>query len=440
MTRDGIQFIASFFDIISTAALHTYISALPLAPRTQLSFNYAEQPWVVSKADEVWSCSQILRGHDKDVRSVAFSPDGFKIVSGSVDRTVRVWDAQQGVRLAEQPELRHVHNHTVFGAVFSPNGSRIASSSQDGTVCQWDAYNGDSVSTGNPSSGHAISFSSVAYSPPDGLCIVSCSGDKLHIWDADEGKPIGGPLVGHKNSVYCVTFSPDGKQIASASADKTVRIWDVQAPAGLIPQIQQHTAEVYCVAWSPNGSTLASGLQNGSICLWEVQTRRTIFDIQEHTDSVSSVAFSPDSDGSKLVSASEDRTIRLWDVWTGQCIGKLLQGDYKVWSVAFSPDGQQIASGSSDHTVRIWEMDEPRKITFTPCPNPYSINETLGSTDTLSFHPHTEDITFSYADSVGDDGWIYTSTGRRVVWVPIRGGKITIGSGSLTVEGPGSIA
>src|SRR5580658_4896032 len=139
MTSDGIQFLHAFSGVICTAALHTYISALPLAsPDTLLYKNYitesiAERPWVVSM-DGQWSCARILRGHNSRVLSVAFSPDGSQIATASEDKTVRIWDAQTGQVIGEP--FRGVD--WVWSVAWSPTSPRIASGSWC-TVVVWDA-------------------------------------------------------------------------------------------------------------------------------------------------------------------------------------------------------------------------------------------------------------------------------------------------------------
>ncbi|THU94499.1 hypothetical protein K435DRAFT_860458 [Dendrothele bispora CBS 962.96] len=141
-------------------------------------------------------CGQTLQGHTQGVTSVAYSPDGRHIVSGSRDNTVRIWDSQTG-----QP-------------------------------------------VGQPLQGHTDYVWSVAYSP-DGRHIVSGSWDKtVRIWDSQTGQPVGQPLQGHTHHVLSVAYSPDGRHIVSGSSDKTVRIWDSQ-----IGQ-QNHTDWVQSVEYS----------------------------------------------------------------------------------------------------------------------------------------------------------------------------------------------
>jgi DNA-binding beta-propeller fold protein YncE len=171
-------------------------------------------------ADSGHPFGQPLTGHSGQVTSVALSPDGQRIASGSFDNTVRVWDAATG-----KPIGQPLTGHTgwVNSVAFSPDGKRIASGSADNTVRVWDAATGHPV--GQPLTGHTGTVFSVAFSP-DGTRIASGSADQtVRLWDPATGHPIGDPLTGHTGSVRSVAFSPDGTRIASASDDHTVRLW-----------------------------------------------------------------------------------------------------------------------------------------------------------------------------------------------------------------------
>lgn len=161
-----------------------------------------------------------MYGHDKPVTSVAFSSDGTRIVSGSWDKTVRIWDATNQTQIWPL----HGHNEWVTSVAFSPDGSRIVSGSNDNTVRIWDASTGTQI--GMPLHGHNHWVLAVAFSL-DGTRIVSGSHDTtIRIWDVRNRTQIGDPLHGHDAWVNSVAFSPDGTRIASGSDDATVRIWD----------------------------------------------------------------------------------------------------------------------------------------------------------------------------------------------------------------------
>ena len=149
-----------------------------------------------------------------------FSPDGKRIISGSYDKTLRLWDVATG-----QPIGASLTGHTgaVLSVAFSRDGKRIVSGSDDKTLRLWDVATGQPI--GAPLTGHTDLVYTVAFGP-DGRWIVSSGVDNtLRVWDADSGQPIGPPLTGHTSFVYSVAFSPDGERIVSGSSDFTVRVW-----------------------------------------------------------------------------------------------------------------------------------------------------------------------------------------------------------------------
>jgi WD40 repeat protein/energy-coupling factor transporter ATP-binding protein EcfA2 len=295
--------------------------------------------------DRIREC-QRCQGHESYVRSVAFSPDGTTIVSGSDDRTIRLWDLEGNP--IGQPFQGH--EDSVRSVAFSPDGTTIVSGSDDRTIRLWD-LEGNPI--GQPFQGHEDSVWSVAFSP-DGTTIVSGSADRtIRLWDL-EGNPIGQPFQGHESSVWSVAFSPDGTTIVSGSDDRTIRLWDLEGnPIG--QPFQGHESSVWSVAFSPDGTTIVSGSADRTIRLWDLEGNPIGQPFQGHESSVLSVAFSPD--GTTIVSGSSDRTIRLWDL-EGNPIGQPFQGhESSVWSVAFSPDGTTIVSGSDDRTIRLWDLE-----------------------------------------------------------------------------------
>ncbi|WP_327098924.1 TIR domain-containing protein [Nocardia vinacea] len=294
-----------------------------------------------------------LTGHTSEVGGVAFSPDGRRIVSGSDDGTLRLWDTGSG-----QPIGQPLTGHTggVWSVAVSPDGRRIVSGGADKTLRLWDTQSGQPI--GEPLTGHTSDVWSVAFSP-DGKRIVSGGGDKtLRLWDTESGQPVGEPLTGHTDAVWSVTFSPDGKRIVSGSLDGTLRLWDTESGQPVGQPLTGHTGGVWSVAFSPDGRRIVSGGGDGTLRLWDTESGQPVGQpLTGHTRAVWSVAFSPD--GKRIVSGSLDDTLRLWDAASGQ---PLTGHNGAVWSVAFSPDGKRIVSGGGDKTLRLWDTEAGQPI------------------------------------------------------------------------------
>ena len=291
-------------------------------------------------------------GHTSIVWSVAFSPDGTRIASGSgrQDCTIKIWDAKTGIEL----KTLGGHDDGVESVAFSSDGSQIVSGSHNGTLKVWDVDSGSELKA---LTGHSGGVTSVAFSP-DGTQVVSGSDDKtLKLWDAQTGNNLK-TLTGHTQRATSVAFSPDGNQIVSGSFDKTIKLWDVQTGNELKTLIG-HNDRINSVAFSPDGTRLVSGSSDGILRLWVVQTGSALRTLKGHDVNISSVAFSPD--GTRIVSGSHDRTIKLWDAQTGSELKTLAGHNHEVSGVAFSPDSSCIVSGSFDSTLKLWDVQAGSK-------------------------------------------------------------------------------
>jgi WD40 repeat protein/serine/threonine protein kinase len=284
----------------------------------------------------------ILEGHRGFILALAFSPDGSTLASGSFDdRTVFLWDVKSN---RVKAQLRG-HNLGVTAVAFSPDGLTLATNStQESAVRLWDVRTGQVrvTLTGSP---HSLVFS------PDGFTLAGgCHDHTVSLWDIKSGQAKA-VLLGHADAVHSVAFSPDRLTLASASTDGTVRLWDVKS-GRMKTTLAGHTDRVQQVAYNPDGTTLASCSDDKTVRLWNLENGQTRAILEGHTEEIRSVAFR--ADGLTLATGSADKTIRLWDVKTGQAKA-ILQGhtDY-VSCVAFSSDGW-LASASLDKTIRLWD-------------------------------------------------------------------------------------
>ena len=216
----------------------------------------------------------LLTGHTWGMHSMALSPDGDILASGSEDMTIRLWDMHTG----EHKRTLNGHKHRVYSVAFSPDGKTLASGSEDNTVRLWDVDTGEiqRIFTGHAGEFEGVNnglFSvegvkSVAFSP-DGKTLASGGGDNvIHLWDIGTGKRKM-TLVGHTHWVFSLAFSPDGETLASGSVDSDIRLWDPHTGEHK-KTLTGHAAWVRSIAFSPDGKTLVSGSDDGSVLIWEI--------------------------------------------------------------------------------------------------------------------------------------------------------------------------
>ena len=277
-----------------------------------------------------------------------FGPDGRRVATGSIDGTVKVWDAASGQLLltyeghqgliAKIPDFLKVDvpRPPVMCLAFSPDGRHIASGGFE------------------PKLGKLRELRGV-----------------VKVWDAQTGAEVL-TFQEQLGVILSLDYSPDGRRIASSSInqDNTFVVWDAKTKA-VIRVVAGHTSHVHRLRYSPDGRLLASGDTDGSIKLWDAATLMAVRTIDGHRGPVVGLAFAPDGD--RFASASEDGTVRVWETASGAAVFSLRGHTGSAFAVAFSPDGKRLASGGFDKTVRLWDAATGKeKMTLAP-PHRYGV-------------------------------------------------------------------
>jgi WD40 repeat protein len=272
--------------------------------------------------------------------SMAFSPDGTSIITGSNDRTARLWDMEGNL-----VQTFRGHSGYIRALAFSNDGSRIVTGSRDLTVRLWDRQ-GNCLKVMR---GHKADIYSAAFSG-DGKNILTGSADSTAIlWDLDGN--IIKQFRGHTNIVRCVAFGSDGKTVLTGSNDKTARLWQIDG--NILQVFTGHTDNIMSIAFSPDGKTIMTGSADRSARLWDLKGN-TLLILKGHGSGVNSVVFSPD--GSNAMTYCVDGFSRRWDL--SQSATTDFTGHTKaVGHASFFPDGKKILTFSEDMSLKIWDPD-----------------------------------------------------------------------------------
>jgi WD40 repeat protein/serine/threonine protein kinase len=328
----------------------------------------------------------VLTGHEDRITTVAFSPDGARIVSGADDCTVRIWD------VADAAVVLPLSGPGTPITAVAHSGARIAAATKDGVVYVWDADGRlRGAVPGRASIVRCLAFSA------DGTRIATGDDRGVRIFDADSLQLSS--ALDHDDAVYAVAFGPDGKLVATGT-DEGVAVWDVAAgrrvrtfeledgttclafgariaagsldarvhvfdPTGTEAPftLSGHADPVTSVAWAPDGRVVSASYDK-TVRVWDLETRRARSVLQGHAEAVLAVAC---DGGNRIVSGSADGTLRLWRVEGGEA-GLTLRGDEDFLSaVAFHPDGKTVAAASAGHgEIRIWDARTGAEVRYLP--------------------------------------------------------------------------
>jgi WD40 repeat protein/serine/threonine protein kinase len=277
--------------------------------------------------------------------TVAYSPDGRMLATGTLTGTGQLWNAQTG-------ELRTTftgHTNEVWAAVFSPTGDSLLLASVDGAARLWDLATEKERFTLR---GHTAGIRGATFSP-DGRLIATAGLDHVaKIWDAATGKELLS-LHGHTDGVKSVNFSADSKRIVTGGLDGIARVWDAATGTEQL-RLEGHTSRVTNAIFSADGRQILTASGDATARLWDSTTGSIMLTLNGHTDGVADATFS--RDGERILTASRDGTVRLWDRQSGKEVFHMTAHPAQVSSAAFNSDGQRLLTSGFDGKARVWDV------------------------------------------------------------------------------------
>lgn len=296
-----------------------------------------------------------LRGHTAPIRSVAFAPDGTRLVTTSGDQTARLWNSETGQLMA----VLEGHTAAVYSATFTfANGRAILTVAADGTARLWDSQTGASLF---PPVTYPRLIDVVTSSQDGSRMIVRGDGGALELWDRILGTskttllpaPQKGASAIDLSADAVIAFSPSGKRLATGTTDGLVRLWDGRSGHPL-RVLAGHQARVSAVAFNQAGQLLASASRDGMIRLWHVRSDSFPAPLPAHAAEITALAFSPD--GAHILSASKIGSAQLTSLQTLDTVHVLEGPRRPIDAVMFTHTGRHavtISAGGHGYAGRV---------------------------------------------------------------------------------------
>ena len=308
---------------------------------------------------------RVLKGHEREILALAFSPDG-KTLATCSEKKVRLWETESGI-LARTltPPKEEAWGTTFSSLAFSPDGTRIAANGAlrgaigetERGATHWDAATGERLANfwTDRSPGP------VDFNPSGRIFYFGLFDGPIQLWSVAQEKQLA-TLEGAGSGLDVIAVSPDGVWIAASSGsdllarDPAIRLWnlaDKEEPR----KLEGHEWAVYDMAFSPDGSILASAGPKPRIVLWNPEDGEALAALHEGKEAVWSLAFHPD--GRHLIAGNGNGKLQVWDVKARKKLSEIRAGqrDRKL-HVAVSPSGKLVATGGPDRLVRLWKFGE----------------------------------------------------------------------------------
>ncbi|KAF9009635.1 hypothetical protein BDQ17DRAFT_1421800 [Cyathus striatus] len=392
--RDAYRLDMDFHKVLRESAVQVYHSALVFMPECSFLNHYSHElsssvAMITPRSDDWEACLLVFEGHAAGVGTAKFFPDGSRVVSGSEDCTVRIWDSVDGTAIAcleghtlavtsidissdstymvtgskdtticlwitstfAEIYVLDSHQAAINSVVFSADGLYMASGSDDMTVRIWNVASGLHVRV---LEGHTSSLQSISYSEDGSFLVTGSLDGVVKIWNPETGQCLK-TLDVHKEAVLSVCVAPDNRRVAVGSADNTIRVWDATT-GSLSMELKGHSSAVNAVDFSRNAARIVSGSRDGMVIVWNAFTGKQVTVFRGHAGFVSCTKFSPS--GANVLSASADRTVRLWDA----ALTAVRGSSNWVTILAISNDATHVASGSTDGKIALWETSDGHMI------------------------------------------------------------------------------
>lgn len=307
--------------------------------------NHFNLPEIEESENCSWQCITVLKGHQKAVNSLAFSPDDQTLASGSDDRTVKLWDINEATSIYTfvgcSAEIQTV--------AISSDGNLLIAGGFDQRITAWTLKNKALFSSFfgsvNSPNSHNGAICQVAIEKNRRFIVSGGTDGKVRVWNGYTGE-LQRTLNEHSATVWSVSISPNGEIIASGSADQTIKLW-TKGSIKSYCTLSGHLGEVTAIAISPDGKSVISGSTDGSLKIWDILTGELQQIIIGHHRTIFTIAISPNGE---ILASADAQEVKLWNLKTGELIEKLLG----CHPVSFSSSGKFIATGNHDRGIKIW--------------------------------------------------------------------------------------